>query len=348
MGIVLSGFAQSFPSASKFSVDQIPDLSGQVIIVTGANAGVGKETAKALLNHGAKVYMAARSEDKAKAAIEELKASTGKAAIFLQLDLSDLPSIKRAAEEFLSAGRRCSFMFCSTTRVSWYEETHWASALCVQMSLTSHQPISDHNSRNERCHQNPPYEMLTAQGYDLQVGTNVLGHFYFTKLLLPILVSTASATGKAARVVNTASLAAELSGGKLELQSFKEGPVRKRLGSQGMYAQSKLGNVVFSNELARLYGDKGIVSTSMNPGNLRTELLRHTPSIQAKIIDLMLYPASYGALTQLWAGTSEEGATMNGKYLIPWAKYGKIPKGGNDLAAQKALWEWAEEQVAGI
>ncbi|CAK5269905.1 unnamed protein product [Mycena citricolor] len=312
MGIVLSGFAQSFPSASKFSVDQIPDLSGQVIIVTGANAGVGKETAKALLNHGAKVYMAARSEDKAKAAIEELKASTGKAAIFLQLDLSDLPSIKRAAEEFLSKEMQLHVLF------------------------------------NNAGVMNPPYEMLTAQGYDLQVGTNVLGHFYFTKLLLPILVSTASATGKAARVVNTASLAAELSGGKLELQSFKEGPVRKRLGSQGMYAQSKLGNVVFSNELARLYGDKGIVSTSMNPGNLRTELLRHTPSIQAKIIDLMLYPASYGALTQLWAGTSEEGATMNGKYLIPWAKYGKIPKGGNDLAAQKALWEWAEEQVAGI
>ncbi|KAF9524304.1 hypothetical protein CPB83DRAFT_898051 [Crepidotus variabilis] len=79
-----------------------PDLTGRVIIVTGANAGVGKETAKALLSHNAKVYLAARSKEKAEAAIRELKQLTGQEGIFLKLDLSELSSVKAAAEEFLS------------------------------------------------------------------------------------------------------------------------------------------------------------------------------------------------------------------------------------------------------
>jgi retinol dehydrogenase-12 len=73
--------------------------------VAGGNAGIGKETIKALLNHNAKVYLAARSATKAKAAIAELKDQTGKEANFLQLDLSDLPSVRKSAEEFLSYAR---------------------------------------------------------------------------------------------------------------------------------------------------------------------------------------------------------------------------------------------------
>ncbi|CAK5269920.1 unnamed protein product [Mycena citricolor] len=329
MGIVASTLTQMYPPKPKFSVDQIPDLTGQVLIVTGANAGIGKETTKALLSHNAKVYMAARSEEKVRAAIEELKTATGKEAVFLQLDLSDLHSIKRAVEEFTSKETQLHVLFNNAGVMVRIDR------ICIMI--------------------NAPYELLTAQGYDLQVGTNVLGHFYLTKLLLPTLISTAAETGQPVRVVNTSSSASELAGGKLRYEAFTEGPARKRVAMSSMYAQSKFGNVLFSNELARLYGDKGIVSTSLNPGNLRTELLRHTPSVQARIIDfLFLYPAPYGALTQLWAGTSEQGASMNGKarspccYLIPWARIGNTPKGGNDLGAQKALWEWAEKQISAI
>ncbi|KAH8814642.1 hypothetical protein DL96DRAFT_419356 [Flagelloscypha sp. PMI_526] len=101
MGNTLSLISEAFPPSSKFKVEEIPDLSGKIALVTGGNTGIGYCTAKALLEHNAKVYLAARSEVKAMAAIEKLKSETGgKEAIFLQLDLGDLVGIKRSAQEF--------------------------------------------------------------------------------------------------------------------------------------------------------------------------------------------------------------------------------------------------------
>ena len=144
MGAFLSLLNENYPPKSKFSIDDIPDLKGQIVLVTGANTGalftalpspvvvtnhrqitfavtgIGKETAKvrgvalpvlaidclkynqALLSHNAKVYVASRDASKAATAIEELKATTGKDDVhFLRLDLSDLKSVKEAAQEFM-------------------------------------------------------------------------------------------------------------------------------------------------------------------------------------------------------------------------------------------------------
>lgn len=93
-------YDQSRPPKSQFSIDDIPDLSGKVVIVTGGNAGVGKETVYALLRKNAKVYMASRSRSRAESAIADLTKTTGKEAIYLELDLASLVSIKRAVQEF--------------------------------------------------------------------------------------------------------------------------------------------------------------------------------------------------------------------------------------------------------
>ncbi|KAF8956995.1 hypothetical protein BDZ97DRAFT_138376 [Flammula alnicola] len=314
MGVLLSFINEGFPPESKFNPNDIPDLSGKVIVVTGANTGIGKETAKALLAHNAKVYIAARNSDKGAQAIDDLKKETGKEAIFLKLDLADLKSIKAAAEEFQSKEKELHVLF------------------------------------NNAGVMRPPVDQLTAQGYDLQFGTNVVGHFYFTKLLLPTLLAGAKSSpdGKS-RVVNTSSFASLLVK-TVDFNTVKESlAARKKKGPSFLYNQSKLGNVLFSNELARRYGDLGIVSTSVNPGNLKSDLLRHVSPIESKILNLLiLYPVSYGALTQLWAGTSPQGAELNGKYLIPWARIGTSNPAAQDTKLAGELWKWLEEQVENV
>ncbi|KAG1854841.1 hypothetical protein DFJ58DRAFT_376912 [Suillus subalutaceus] len=316
MGNFLSWVTDAVPPKATFSVDQIPDLTGKVIIVTGANTGIGKETARVLLAHGAKVYIAARNQAASEEAIRQLKQETGNEAIFLKLDLSDLKAIKASAEEFLSKETQLHILLNNAGVMA------------------------------------PPIELVTADGYDLQFGTNVLGHYYFTKLLLPILTSTAKAIpeGKV-RIVNLASCA-HLFGG-LDFNTFKDGPARKKCSRGSLYNQSKFGNVVLALELAKRYGGQGIISTALNPGNINSDLPRHVtaqlPSVAKRIIiKVLLYDVSQGALTQLYAATSPEAASLNGKYLVPWARVRPPRQETQDPQLGKALWDWLDEQVKDV
>jgi len=299
---------ENFPPKSKFAVTDIPDLSFKVIIVTGGNTGLGKETVKHLLSHNAKVYLAARNQQKAEAAIHDLYQDTGKTAIFLKLDLANLQAVKEAAEEFLSKESELHVLF------------------------------------NNGGVMTPPVDMLTSDGYDLQFGTNVLGHFYFTKLLLPALLKGAKASldGKA-RVVNVSSSALYLS--KLDYDTFRDSPARVKKGTISLYSQSKFGNTVFAHELARRYGDQGIVSTSLTPGVIDTDLQRHLRGVKAFIVNLTVNPVSKGALTQLYAGTHPDGANLNGKYLMPFARVTPVRPETLDEETGRKLWDWLEEQV---
>ncbi|KAF8181342.1 NAD-P-binding protein [Mycena galopus ATCC 62051] len=307
-------FKQAYFSGKPvWDTSDMPDLTGKVAIVTGGGAGLGKETVKALLQHNAVVYIASRNEPKIQAAIQDLMVSTGKMALSLVLDLEDLNSIRRAVDQFLLAETQLDILFNNAA---------------VMM---------------------PPVEKTTATGYDLSFGTNVLGHFYLTKLLLPILMQTARTTGQPTRVINTSSSAHYLA--MHDFNTFKDGPARRKLGLIQIYGQSKWANVTFSNELARQYGNKGIVSCSVNPGNLKgNELSQHVHSgIENFLLKIVqIYPPTWGALPQLWAGTSPEGIDFNGKFIIPWGRLGPARKDTNDPKLGKDLWNWLEEQVEGL
>ena len=111
MGQTLSLFSQLFPPVSHFSVHDIPDLTGRIALVTGGNAGIGKETVRALLEHNATVYLAARSRSKAEETILELKQSIGKEAQFLLCDLASMESVRGAAQEFMSKETELHMLF---------------------------------------------------------------------------------------------------------------------------------------------------------------------------------------------------------------------------------------------
>ncbi|KZT52553.1 NAD(P)-binding protein [Calocera cornea HHB12733] len=307
-------WSELFPPKPKWLPADMPDLTGKVAIVTGGNTGIGKVTCKYLLLKNCTVYLFCRTASRAQAAIAELKAETGKEAHFIPCDLSDLPSIKACANEFMSKEQRVDILFC--------------------------------NAGVMTC----PMDQITKQGYDMQFGTNVLGHAYLTLSLLPLLQSTAKAHG-AARVVTTSSGGhMQAPKGGFDYATLKDGPVRrKKLGPWSAYFQSKWGNVVFAKELARRYGDEMIFSNSVHPGLIRTELGRYMGGFLSWIAHRLAWPVDpYGAVTQLYAGTAPEAASYNGEYFIAFAVVGKARPDTNNPEAGQALWEWIEEQIKDV
>ncbi|KAI5990504.1 NAD(P)-binding protein [Pisolithus albus] len=299
MSLLQCDFRNSFSSKSRSKRIEIPDLTGKVALVTGANTGIGKETARVLLTKNAKVWIACRDVAKGEAALKELKECTGRDAHLLKLNLANLRSIKEAAKEFLSKEMQLHVLF------------------------------------NNAGVMHPPVELLTDDGYNLQFGTNVLGHFYLTKLLLPTLLSTA-----------TSSPPHWL--GSLDFDTFKDTPKRRAQGTLHLYNQSKAANIMFSKELHRRYGDQGIVSISVSPGAIATEILRNNASIIRLLSGVVLYHVSYSVLTQLYTGTSPEAATLSGQHLVPWARVGKCRSDTQDSQLGKELWTYLEEQVENV
>lgn len=197
-----------------------------------------------------------------------------------------------------------------------------------------------------------PMDQLTKDGFDLQFGTNVIGPAYFTMLLLPLLLETArEAEMGSVRVVNDSSLVHTLAPPfrAINYDTVRAGPVRDRkLGSGTAYAQSKWAIVVWAKEFARRYGERGVVCCSLNPGIIRTELLRHSPFIR-RILAWWMFPADPdGALTQLYAGTSPAAAYAHGQYFVPLARLGRSrPDTYNEEAGRK-LWAFIEQVTADI
>ncbi|CAK7267222.1 short-chain alcohol dehydrogenase [Sporothrix epigloea] len=340
--------AQNFPSTPKFTEKDLPDLADKVYLVTGANAGVGKELSRILYAQNAKVYMACRSESKCQKAIEEIKTavptSTG-ALNFIHIDLGDLQSVKPAAEAFLAHEGKLNVLFNNAG---------------VMM------PPKEHKT--------------TVQGYDFQLGTNTIAPFLLTQLLTPAL-KAASMPEAPSRVVWVSSMATELYSGKngidmatltAESKDYNP-PITDPI---TLYGNSKAGNYLHSVEYARRHRDDGIISVAANPGNLDSDLYRtvggpeqgKTQGAQdigdVSLISrmgmnffrkYMLHPPVYGAYTELFSGLSPE-VTMekSGSWIGPWGRFFHMrrdiannakPKSEGGPGGAEAFWDWTMEQV---
>ncbi|KAJ7086641.1 NAD-P-binding protein [Mycena epipterygia] len=322
----IGSFSEKWPPKPTWKApDDVPDLAGQIFLVTGGNAGIGRETCRVLVARNAKVYLAARSEEKARATIEDICRSTGKADIhFLQVDLADLASVRKAAAEYNSKEQELHVLV-----------------------------------NNGGVLYAPAIGPLTAQGYDVQFGVHVLGHYLLTQLLLPTLLRTArgevSGTPRRVRVIAVASDAHETTAPKQGIvwESLQKGDAalraRKKLTGTSLYGQSKLGMILISSELARRYGDQGVVAISLHPGGVKSELMRNLNPIIAWIVErIRIYPVSLGVITSLYAATSEAALDMNGEYLTAWARRQVPSKHAQNAETAKRLWKWCEEQVTGF
>ncbi|PVH94042.1 putative estradiol 17 beta-dehydrogenase [Periconia macrospinosa] len=313
------------PPSPDFTEEKVPNLQGKVYIVTGANTGVGKEIARILYSKDAKVYVAARSEQKATDAIASMKqyapSSKGEL-IYLHLDLSDLSLVKQSAQRFLSQETRLNVLFNNAGVMTGNTEP-------------------------------PP---TTAQHHELNMGVNCIATFLFTKLLTPILAQTAkSEPAGTVRVTWPSSFATEMYGETdtgIDMNTINdviEKPTTLR------YGISKTGTWELGVEYAKKHAADGIVSIPLNPGNLTSELARdQTFSIKlaAKVLG---YPPVKGACTQLFAGLSPEVTLeKSGRWVVPFGRFypiredlltatKSVAEGGN--GSTEKFWAWNKDQV---
>jgi len=286
----------------------IPNQSGKKVIVTGANAGIGYETALALYEKGANVILACRDLQKANVAANSIQSADSKGSVeVLHLELSDLNAVKAAAEAF--------------------KTNHKQLDLLINNAGVMVPPASK-----------------TAQGFDLQFGTNVLGHYAFTGHLYPLLKATPKS-----RIITVSSLVYTL--GIIDYNNLK---LEKDYEPNREYAQSKLANLLFTIELQRRITSAGdsVLSVASHPGVTETDLARN---ISREEFDSMveiygpLMPAWQGALPSLYAavnkdvnGTDFIGPDQDGGLRGYPAKAELLPIALDEIEAKK-LWDFAEE-----
>ncbi len=295
--------------SENWTTDNIPDLTGKVIIVTGANSGIGYEAAKEFARKGAQTILACRSMDKAQAALAKICSEIPDAqAVVMQLDLASLASIQQFVEDFISRYHRLDVL------------TNNAGIMQV------------------------PYTK-TVDGFESQFGTNHLGHFALTGLLLDLIRSTPEA-----RVVNVSSIGHH--GGILDFDNlmYENGRGYDR---QGAYARTKLANLLFTYELQRFFENNGIDAQALaaHPGLSNTPLVDHNllVKILRPLFGMLVQSAAMGALPTLRAAVDPDA--KGGQYYGPDGRneFGGYPVvvqsngASHNLADARKLWEVSEE-----
>lgn len=285
-----SFWTQFFPPRPTFTDKDVADLKGKVYIVTGSNTGLGEGLARLLYSKNAKVYVATRSEEKARRAITDIEKSapdsTGEL-VFLHLDLSDLATVKYAARYFIAKEQKLNVLFNNAG---------------VMVSPAE-----------------PPPQ--TKQNYELSLGVNCVGTFLFTKLLTPTLAATAkSEPANTVRVVWLSSFGLELSAEENIGISTDNLDYRKPANHTERYGRSKVGTWALGVEYAKRHKADGIVSVPINPGNLRTELARDQGRVLKFVAGLLVYPPINGVYSELFAGFSPEITTDEPDWSEKWSK----------------------------
>ncbi|WP_310779458.1 SDR family NAD(P)-dependent oxidoreductase [Mycobacterium sp. Z3061] len=293
----------------KWTTADIPDQSGRTVVVTGANTGLGYHTAAALAFHGARVVLAVRNLEKGNEALSRIVAAKSDADLTLtQLDLSSLASVRRAADELRSAYPRIDLLI-NNAGVMW-----------------------------------TPKE-LTADGFELQFGTNHLGHFAFTGLLLEHMLKV-----RDSRVVTVSSLGHRMRAA-IHFDDLQWERTYSRIGA---YGQSKLANLLFTYELQRRLSTAAAptIAVAAHPGGSATELARNVPRILRPLnalAPLLFQSAEAGALPTLRAAT--DPSVQGGQYYGPdglgeqrgHPRLVQSSAQSHDADLQRRLWSVSEE-----
>jgi len=295
---------------AKWTSDDVPGQHGRLAVVTGANTGLGFETARVLAAHGASVVLAVRDTEKGKAAAARIAGTAPGADITVQpLDLTSLESIHAAAAELRARHPRIDLLI------------------------------------NNAGVMFPPMQ-TTRDGFELQLGTNHLGHFALTGLLLQQMLPVPGS-----RVVTVSSLAhrirARINFGDLQSE--------RSYSRVAAYSQSKLANLMFTYELHRRLSAAGTtIAVAAHPGLAGTELTRNTPAIAAFLYARLLSQTpAMGALPTLRAAT--DPGVLGGQYYGPggflgargYPELAESSRQSHDTAIQRRLWT-VSEQLTGV
>lgn len=373
---------QWFPPKPAFTESDVPRQDGRVVIITGGNSGIGLALVKLLYPTGAKIYLACRSEERARAAIKEVvdEAATGPghgSLEYMYLDLDDLSTIKTSAASFAQRESRLDILWNNAgiagapagTKTKQGLEGHIGRYfitstilhlnLLLAHPLISGPPPSFGWSACPSTQPPPPpaglafFSCRCWLALTHSVGINCVGPLLFTQELLPQLrVAAKSSAPGSTRVIWSSSMIIERFAphGGVDLAELD------RMNAAGAgsenasidYAVSKAGNWLLAVEGARRWGPEGIVSVTQNPGMINTTVWKHQPSWLLAVMQPTFYPAVMGAYTMLFSGFSDEvGLDTNGVYVLPFGRLQKKSVRGDIVKAiehgkAKEFWDWCE------
>ncbi|KAI9851150.1 MAG: hypothetical protein M1838_004359 [Thelocarpon superellum] len=283
-----------FPPAPTFTERSVGDLSGKVVMITGAASGAGLELARLLYGKSATVYVVARSLDRVNQAIELIHSSApdaGGRLMPLVMDLAELQTIKPAVQQFLDQESRLDVL------------VHNAGVMM------------------------PPAGSKTKTGHDLELATNCLGPFVLSRLMESILRRTASSGVAPPHTVRVVWVSSMIHTYEKGIEFDARGDPRVQAKAMDNYMQTKVGQVFLATKEAERLGPDGVTCVSLHPGLMRTELQRHLPGPARVLMGLLFKSPRYGAYTELYAAFSPsitEGEQRG--FVVPWGRSAELPR----------------------